>query len=123
MSWWICAAAFVVPMSLTVADAQRHAGAAWLIRSLDDPADRREERAAILDTPVLPGSVIKTVALVAALESGVITPASGHACRRVVTVNGRRYTCAHPDLKRPLTPAEALAHSCNDFFVSLASRL
>jgi len=38
-------------------------------------------------------------------------------------VDGVRYTCAHPDLKRAMTPAEALAHSCNDFFVSLARRL
>ena len=44
-------------------------------------------------------------------------------CRRVV--DGRRpaFVCAHPDLKRPLSPAEALAYSCNDFFVSLAPRL
>jgi stage II sporulation protein D len=40
-----------------------------------------------------------------------------------VTIDGRWYTCAHPDLKRPLTLAEVLAYSCNDFFVSLASRL
>jgi SpoIID/LytB domain protein len=44
-------------------------------------------------------------------------------CRRTVTLGGRTYTCSHPDLKRPLTPAEALAYSCNDFFVSLAPRL
>ena len=40
-----------------------------------------------------------------------------------MTVDGRKYVCAHPDLKRPFSPAEALAYSCNDFFVSLASRL
>ena len=44
-------------------------------------------------------------------------------CRRSMTVEGRRYVCSHPDLKRPLTPAEALAYSCNDYFVSLAPRL
>ena len=74
----------------------------------------------MLDTPILPGSVIKTVTLVAALESQVIEPETARLCRRTVTVDGRRYVCSHPDLKRPLTPAEALAHSCNDFFVSLA---
>jgi SpoIID/LytB domain protein len=31
--------------------------------------------------------------------------------------------CTHPDLKRPLTPSEALAYSCNDFFLALAPRL
>ena len=77
----------------------------------------------MLDAPRLPGSVVKAVTLVTALEAGVINGESGAMCRRVVTVDGTRYVCAHPDLKRPLSPAEALAHSCNDFFVSLAPRL
>lgn len=122
-AWWLCAAAFVLPMSLTVADAQRPTGAAWLIQSLDNPGDRREEGTAILDTPILPGSVIKAVTLVAALEANIIRPDTARMCRRTTTVDGRRYTCAHPDLRRPLTPAEALAHSCNDYFLSLAPRL
>jgi SpoIID/LytB domain protein len=96
---------------------------AFFIRSLQNPAERREARADILDTPVLPGSVMKVVTLVAALESHVLEPAAARLCRRTVTINGRRYVCSHPDLKRALTPAEALAHSCNDFFVSLAPRL
>jgi SpoIID/LytB domain protein len=66
---------------------------------------------------------MKAVTLVSALESGVVDAGRGAMCRRVVTVDGVRYTCTHPDLKRPLSPAEALAHSCNDFFVSLAARL
>jgi stage II sporulation protein D len=107
----------------TATHAQPPAGAAWLIRSLDTPSDSRESRPEILDTPILPGSVMKAVALVAALESGVIKSETSRMCRRTVTVRGIRYTCSHPDLKRPLTPAEALAHSCNDFFVSLAPRL
>jgi SpoIID/LytB domain protein len=96
---------------------------AFFIRSLDDPRDRRESRADILDTPVHPGSIVKTVALVAALERGIITPGSTHMCRRVARADGQTFTCSHPDLKRPLSPAEALAYSCNDFFVSLAPRL
>ena len=96
---------------------------AFFTRSLDDPRDRREARADILDTPVLPGSIVKTVALVAALERGVVTANSSHMCRRVVTADGQTFVCSHPDLKRPLSPAEALAYSCNDFFVSLAPRL
>ncbi len=97
--------------------------AAYFLRGLDDPRDRREARADILDTPVFPGSIVKTVALVAALERGILTATSSQMCRRVVTVDGHTFTCAHPDLKRPLSPAEALAYSCNDFFVSLAPRL
>ncbi|MEZ5285399.1 MAG: SpoIID/LytB domain-containing protein [Vicinamibacterales bacterium] len=99
------------------------AGAAFFVRGLDTPRDRREQHSDILDTPILPGSVHKALTLVAALEADVIRPDSGAMCRRVVTVDGVRFVCAHPDLHRPLTPAEALAHSCNDFFVSLARRL
>ena len=101
----------------------RDAAGAYFIRGLEDPRDRQEARADILDTPVLPGSIVKTVALVAALEKGVITPTTAHMCRRVVKADGQTYTCSHPDLKRPLSPAEALAYSCNDFFVSLAPKL
>jgi len=99
------------------------AGVAFFIRNLANPRERREARADILDTPVLPGSVVKAVTMVTALESGVIRPDTEAMCRRVVTVDGVRFVCAHPDLQRPLTAAEALAHSCNDFFTSLARRL
>jgi SpoIID/LytB domain protein len=95
-------------------------GAAYLVRSLGSGSVKTEARPDVLDTPLLPGSIAKAATLVAALESGVITPATTRLCRRIVTVDGRTYTCSHPDLKRPLSPAEALAHSCNDFFVSLA---
>jgi SpoIID/LytB domain protein len=98
-------------------------GAAFFVRSFDNPSDRREARPDILDTPILPGSIMKAVTLAAALDSQVIEPTTARMCRRSVTVAGTTYTCTHPDLKRPLTPAEALAHSCNDFFVSLAPRL
>jgi SpoIID/LytB domain protein len=98
-------------------------GVAYFVRDLANPRDRREARPDILDSPMFPGSVVKAVALVAGLESGVIEPGSSWMCRRVATVDGHRFVCAHPDLKRPLTPAEALAHSCNDFFASLAPRL
>jgi SpoIID/LytB domain protein len=96
---------------------------AYFVRGLDDPRDRREARADVLDTPVQPGSIVKTIALVAALERGIITANTSHMCRRVAKADGETFVCSHPDLKRPLSPAEALAYSCNDFFVSLAPRL
>jgi stage II sporulation protein D len=98
-------------------------GAAFVVRSLQNPADGHEARPEVLDTPILPGSVIKVVTLVAALEYRVITSETARMCRRTATVDGRKYVCSHPDLKRPLTAAEALAYSCNDFFVSLAPAL
>lgn len=113
----------VVACAITGVALRAQADAAYFVRSLENPAERREARPDILDTPVLPGSVMKVVTLAAALESHVIEPDTARMCRRTVTINGKRYTCSHPDLKRALTPAEALAHSCNDFFVSLAPRL
>ncbi len=107
----------------TFAKASVDRQAAYFVRSLDNPRERREARADILDTQVLPGSIVKAVALVAALEDGVIRADSNHLCRRTVTADGQRFVCAHPNLKRALSPAEALAYSCNDFFVSLAPRL
>ncbi|MGE0363665.1 MAG: SpoIID/LytB domain-containing protein [Vicinamibacterales bacterium] len=82
-----------------------------------------EARASVLDTPVLPGSIAKVFALAAAVEAGVVRETDTHVCRRVATADGRRFVCSHPDLKRPLTPAEALAYSCNDYFVRLSARL
>jgi SpoIID/LytB domain protein len=98
-------------------------GAGYLLRSLQKPSDRQEARADLLDRPVLPGSVMKVVTLIAALEHGVIDADTSHVCRRRVVVDGVTFVCAHPDLRRPLNAAEALAYSCNDFFVSLAPRL
>ncbi len=121
MTWRRGAVALAILAAMAGAHAQT--GPAYFVRNLDNPRERREARGDILDTPVLPGSIVKAVALVAALEDGVIRADASHMCRRTVTVDGQKYVCAHPDLKRPLSPAEALAYSCNDFFVSLAPRL
>ena len=120
---WLCAAAALLVAVLAASIHAQNSSPAFFTRSLDDPRDRSEARADILDTPVLPGSVVKMIALVAALERGIITANSSHICRRVVKADGQTLTCSHPDLKRALSPAEALAYSCNDFFVSLAPRL
>lgn len=76
-----------------------------------------------LDEPVLAGSLFKVVVARAALEEGVVTPTTGVVCPRRVEVLGRRLDCAHPDLARPLNLGDALAQSCNHFFVRLAERL
>ena len=55
------------------------ARSAFFLRSLENPGERREQRPDILDTPILPGSVMKTVTLVAALESQVIEPETARA--------------------------------------------
>jgi stage II sporulation protein D len=59
----------------------------------------------------------------AALAQGLATHDTRIACPRRVEVRGRRVDCVHPDLGRPLGLEDALAHSCNHFFVRLADRL
>jgi SpoIID/LytB domain protein len=97
--------------------------AAFRVIELPSGRTLSSSRADLLATPVLPGSIIKVATLVAGLESGVITPDSRVLCRRQVQVAGHRVTCSHPDLGRPIGPAEALAHSCNFYFASVAERL
>ena len=72
---------------------------------------------------MLPGSIAKVATLIAALEAGVIQPATRMTCPRRLEVDGHRLDCSHPDLGRPLDAVEALAHSCNGYFADIAGRL
>lgn len=82
-----------------------------------------EANEAMLDTPVSPGSIAKIPVALGAFEAGVLDEQTALMCRRVWTSDGRRYVCSHPDLGRPIGPIEALAHSCNYFFATIAARL
>lgn len=99
------------------------AGAAYLLVDRPSGLVLDAARAEELDRPVLPGSIAKIALLAAALEGGVVGPRTELVCRRDLVVDGQRLTCSHPDLGRPLSAAEALAHSCNSFFVTVASRV
>ena len=80
-----------------------------------------ESRPDLLATPVAPGSLTKLATVVALYEQGLGDLRI--ACSRRVVVDGKALTCVHPDLHRPLTPAEAVGHSCNTYFAVLAQRL
>jgi SpoIID/LytB domain protein len=82
-----------------------------------------ESRPDILDTAVAPGSVMKVFTLVAAMERGLIDDHTRITCTRTIDVDGQRLTCVHPDLHRSLSASEALGHSCNVFFATVARRL
>jgi stage II sporulation protein D len=107
--------------ALTVGFAQ--SSAPYLLVDLRTGRTLAENHAAAIDTPVVPGSILKVVALVAALESQTIDATLRVSCPGRVTVSGRTYRCVHPDLGRPLNAVEALAHSCNVFFATIAKRL
>ncbi len=97
--------------------------AAWALLDLATGRVVSEARRDVLDTPVQPGSLMKIVVLDAAMASGVVTPATRLACPRRLRVGDHVFDCSHPDLGRPLSPPEALAHSCNGFFAQVATRV
>ena len=76
-----------------------------------------------IDEPVHAGSIFKLVVARAAVSQGLVTADTRFVCPRRVEVQGRRADCVHPDLGRPLALDDALAYSCNHFFVRLAERL
>lgn len=80
-------------------------------------------RASELDVPISPGSIAKVLATLAAVEAGVIDGDTRLLCPRHVRVEGHAVDCVHPDLGHPLSASEALAQSCNGFFVGVAKRL
>jgi len=123
--WWcvlVSLALFGLASGLARAD-QTQPGVAYLAVDLASTTAIASERPDMLDVPMLPGSVAKIATLAAALESGVINAHSGILCTRTQTVAGHQLLCTHPDLHRPLEPAEALAQSCNVYFATVASRL
>lgn len=107
----------------TVTSGQTPVGVAHLLLDLNTGRTLSSSGAGVIDTPLLPGSIVKMATLIAALESRTITPATRLTCSRVVRDHGVNATCAHPDLGRGLSAEEALAHSCNSFFATIAQRL
>ncbi|MPZ18932.1 MAG: SpoIID/LytB domain-containing protein [Luteitalea sp.] len=96
---------------------------AFLVLALPGTQVLASQRLERLDEPVRPGSIAKIVTLVGALEAGVVRETSRVRCSRTLHLPPHDLTCAHPDLGQPLTPADALAHSCNVFFATVAKRL
>lgn len=98
-------------------------GPAFLLLELPSGRALAESGGRILDTAMAPGSIVKLATLAAALESGRVTAATRILCRRRANVDGRVIECVHPDLHRPLDPVEALGHSCNEYFATIARQL
>ena len=71
----------------------------------------------------LPGSTLKTFTLHALLESKKLRPEEAFLCPMKLEIAGHRLDCPHPANLGPLSPADALAYSCNNFFAQMALRL
>ncbi|MGA1369879.1 MAG: penicillin-binding transpeptidase domain-containing protein, partial [Blastocatellia bacterium] len=70
-----------------------------------------------------PGSTIKPFLALAALESGRIQPTETWRCQGGERRESRNLLCSHRPFASPLTLTQALAHSCNDYFLALGERL
>jgi stage II sporulation protein D len=70
-----------------------------------------------------PGSTIKTFTELSALRAGVLDAESRIKCAGRYTSGDYQITCSHPRSKSAFSPAQALAHSCNCFFATVAERL
>lgn len=99
------------------------AAAAWGVIDLASGAVLAGHRTGLLDVPVLPGSLMKVVAVLAAADAGLVDEGTRLACPRRLRVAGRTLDCAHPALAVPPDAAHALAHSCNGFFAAMLRRL
>lgn len=70
-----------------------------------------------------PGSTFKVIAAVAALEEGVITPATTFFCPGQTTIYGNVFHCASRGGHGTLDLRAALAYSCNVYFYNVGVRL
>jgi cell division protein FtsI/penicillin-binding protein 2 len=70
-----------------------------------------------------PGSTVKPFTIAALLDRGVLTSQTTFACKRTVRLAGRDMDCSHDHLASSLSPADAIAFSCNSFVTHFASKL
>jgi len=70
-----------------------------------------------------PGSAIKPFVLQLLLEKGAVSPQESIACHRGLTIGGKSLNCSHPPELQVFTAADALAFSCNSYFVTAVARL
>jgi penicillin-binding protein 2 len=70
-----------------------------------------------------PGSVVKPLVMMELLQSGKVDPSQRLACRRTLTIAGRRMDCSHSPAITAVDSADAIAYSCNSYFAQVATRL
>jgi penicillin-binding protein 2 len=66
-----------------------------------------------------PGSSIKPLTALIALDEGIITPDYGYPCNGAYWSCGRRIGCEHSDAGHAANLRLAISHSCNAYFVNL----
>lgn len=66
-----------------------------------------------------PGSTMKPMTGLIALDVGAITPSFGYPCRGGYYACGKKITCLHTEAGHAANFRIALAHSCNSYFVHI----
>jgi stage II sporulation protein D len=70
-----------------------------------------------------PGSTAKPLAMLAALEAGILDSQSRLVCREHYRRADTDLRCSHTPLRPAFSPANALAHSCNYFHATFGERM
>lgn len=76
-----------------------------------------------LDVQAAPGSILKPFVLKAALDADVISAQETIHCHGLLMVKGHNLACGHLRDITVLDARQALAESCNTYFVTLARRM
>ncbi|SFD83995.1 penicillin-binding protein 2 [Chitinophaga sp. CF118] len=66
-----------------------------------------------------PGSSMKPLTALVALDEGIITPAFGYPCHGAYLACGRSIACEHSEPGHAANLRLAISHSCNSYFVNL----
>jgi penicillin-binding protein 2 len=66
-----------------------------------------------------PGSAMKPLTAIVALDEGLITPNFGYDCRGAYYACGHRIGCMHAEAGHASNLRIAMAHSCNSYFMHL----
>ncbi|WP_148210017.1 penicillin-binding transpeptidase domain-containing protein [Candidatus Korobacter versatilis] len=98
-------------------------GAAVVLRVSDGQVLAAHNRKTLTTRVATPGSAIKPFTLELLLERDATTPQQTIACKRSLNIEGHRLVCSHPAELSEFDAEEALAFSCNSYFVTAATRL
>jgi cell division protein FtsI/penicillin-binding protein 2 len=98
-------------------------GAAVVVRVSDSKVLAAHNVPVLTRRIAAPGSAIKPFTLELLLDTAVIDPQTTIACRRTLKISGRTLNCSHPPEFATFQAEQALALSCNYYFVTAAERL
>lgn len=100
------------PNLLTGSGRARNAG-----KLFNDPTEPFLNRG--IQATYQPGSAMKPLTAIVALDEGLITPAFGYPCRGGYNACGHFVKCLHSEAGHAANLRTAMAHSCNAYFIHL----